>query len=33
MNARIAMLLVLALPLAARAEFTGKVIKIGVLND
>ena len=30
MNARIAMLLVLALPLAARAEFTGKVVKIGV---
>src|SRR3954471_9280298 len=33
MNARIALLLALALPLAARAEFTGKVIKIGVLND
>src|SRR5437868_1967966 len=33
MNARIALLLALALPLAARADFTGKVIKIGVLND
>src|SRR2546427_2240462 len=33
MNARIALLLSLALPLAARADFTGKVIKIGVLND
>ena len=33
MNARIALLLTLALPLAARAEFTGKVVKIGVLND
>src|SRR5919204_342839 len=33
MNARIALLTILALPLAARAEFTGKVIKIGVLND
>jgi branched-chain amino acid transport system substrate-binding protein len=33
MNARIALLLTLALPLAARAEITGKVIKIGVLND
>ncbi|HTO98726.1 MAG TPA: ABC transporter substrate-binding protein [Myxococcales bacterium] len=33
MNARIALLLALALPLAARAEITGKVIRIGVLND
>ena len=33
MNARIALLLALALPLAERADFTGKVIKIGVLND
>src|SRR5207248_4236114 len=33
MNARIALLMALALPLAARADFTGKVIKIGVLND
>jgi branched-chain amino acid transport system substrate-binding protein len=33
MKARIALLLALALPVAARAEFTGKVIKIGVLND
>ncbi|MGZ6123932.1 MAG: ABC transporter substrate-binding protein [Myxococcales bacterium] len=33
MNARIALLLALALPLSARAEITGKVIKIGVLND
>src|SRR5436190_95950 len=33
MNARIALLLALALPFSARAEFTGKVIKIGVLND
>jgi branched-chain amino acid transport system substrate-binding protein len=33
MNARIALLFALALPLAARAEITGKVIKIGVLND
>jgi len=33
MNARLALLLSLALPLAARADFTGKVIKIGVLND
>ena len=33
MNSRIALLLTLALPLAARAEITGKVIKIGVLND
>src|SRR3989441_8626820 len=33
MNARIALLLSLALPLAARADFTGKAIKIGVLND
>jgi len=33
MNARIALVLALALPLAARADFTGKVIKIGVLND
>jgi branched-chain amino acid transport system substrate-binding protein len=33
MNARIAVLLALALPLSARAEFTGKTIKIGVLND
>src|SRR5437899_4463143 len=33
MNARIALLLSLALPLAARADFTGKVSKIGVLND
>ncbi len=33
MKARIALLFALALPFAARAEFTGKVIKIGVLND
>jgi branched-chain amino acid transport system substrate-binding protein len=33
MKARIALFLALALPLAARADFTGKVIKIGVLND
>jgi branched-chain amino acid transport system substrate-binding protein len=33
MTARIALLFALALPLSARAEFTGKVIKIGVLND
>src|SRR2546421_9945614 len=33
MNARIALLMALALPLAARADFTGKGIKIGVLND
>jgi branched-chain amino acid transport system substrate-binding protein len=33
MNARIALLLALALPLSARAEITGKVVKIGVLND
>jgi branched-chain amino acid transport system substrate-binding protein len=33
MNARIALLLALALPISARAEFSGKVIKIGVLND
>jgi branched-chain amino acid transport system substrate-binding protein len=33
MNARIALVLAFALPLAARADFTGKVIKIGVLND
>src|SRR3954469_15913100 len=33
MKARIALLLSLALPFAARADFTGKVIKIGVLND
>src|SRR5256885_5422037 len=33
MTARIALLLSLALPLAARADFTAKVIKIGVLND
>ena len=33
MKARIALLLALALPIAAHAEFTGKVIKIGVLND
>src|SRR5436305_12129487 len=33
MNARIALVFALALPLAARADFTGKVIKIGVLND
>ncbi len=33
MKTRIALLLALALPFAARAEFTGKVIKIGVLND
>jgi branched-chain amino acid transport system substrate-binding protein len=33
MNARIALLLAFALPLAARADITGKVIKIGVLND
>src|SRR6266850_3658323 len=33
MNARIALLLALALPFSASAEITGKVIKIGVLND
>jgi branched-chain amino acid transport system substrate-binding protein len=33
MNARIALLLALVLPLSARAEITGNVIKIGVLND
>src|SRR5437016_7541234 len=33
MNARIALLLSLALPLAARADFTGKAVKIGVLTD
>jgi len=33
MNARIALLFAVVLPLSARAEFTGKVIKIGVLND
>ncbi len=33
MKMRIALLLTLALPLAARADFTGKTIKIGVLND
>jgi branched-chain amino acid transport system substrate-binding protein len=33
MNARIALLLALVLPLSARAEVTGNVIKIGVLND
>ena len=33
MNPRIALFLALALPFAARADFTGKVIKIGVLND
>jgi branched-chain amino acid transport system substrate-binding protein len=33
MNARIAVFLALALPFSARADFTGKVIKIGVLND
>jgi len=33
MKARIALLLSLALPFAARADFTGKAIKIGVLND
>src|SRR5690349_14914894 len=33
MKARIALFLALTLPLAARADFTGKVIKIGVLND
>jgi branched-chain amino acid transport system substrate-binding protein len=33
MKARIALLFALALPFAARADFTGKVIKIGVLND
>jgi branched-chain amino acid transport system substrate-binding protein len=33
MNARIAVLLAFALPLSARAEITGKTIKIGVLND
>jgi branched-chain amino acid transport system substrate-binding protein len=33
MKTRIALLFALALPFAARAEFTGKVIKIGVLND
>src|SRR3954462_2139479 len=33
MKTRIALLLALALPFSARAEFTGKVIKIGVLND
>jgi branched-chain amino acid transport system substrate-binding protein len=33
MKARIAVFFALALPFAARAEFTGKVIKIGVLND
>ena len=33
MNARIAVLLTFALPLSARAEITGKTIKIGVLND
>src|ERR671937_400887 len=33
MNARIVLLTILALPLAARADFTGKVINIGVLND
>src|SRR5258708_15748120 len=30
---RLALLAILALPLAARADFTGKMIKIGVLND
>jgi branched-chain amino acid transport system substrate-binding protein len=33
MKARIALVFALALPFAARADFTGKVIKIGVLND
>jgi branched-chain amino acid transport system substrate-binding protein len=33
MNARIALLLALALPFSASADITGKVIKIGVLND
>jgi len=33
MNARIALLLAIALPLSASAEITGKAIKIGVLND
>jgi branched-chain amino acid transport system substrate-binding protein len=33
MNARIALLLALALPFSASAEITGKMIKIGVLND
>jgi len=33
MNARIGLLLAIALPLSASAEITGKVIKIGVLND
>ena len=33
MNARIVLLLALLLPVAARAEFTGKVVKIGVLNE
>jgi branched-chain amino acid transport system substrate-binding protein len=33
MKARIALFLAFALPFAARADFTGKVIKIGVLND
>jgi branched-chain amino acid transport system substrate-binding protein len=33
MNTRIALLLALVLPLSARAEITGNVIKIGVLND
>src|SRR5258708_26493014 len=30
---RLVLLAILALPLAARADFTGKTIKIGVLND
>src|SRR5918912_3802603 len=33
MKALIALLFALALPLAARAEITGKTVKIGVLND